>query len=269
MGYIAKTDERWSIAEIDGLKLWVDRNDDVSSGILDGSFEPAEIAFLKRTVKPGMTFVDVGANIGWFTLQAARAVGPTGRVISFEPRRDTFSYLAQSVAANGFSQVKFHNLACGAEAGTMAIGWSEESGGRGGTWVLPDQALIDDFKRLEKTIEQTRVCRLDDFIRRCDVMKMDIEGAEVLAVRGAERLLAQSRPIILCEINPGLLELVSHSSAREFIALMRFHGYGCHMLTEDGLGEEYDGGPLPNDIGNINVVMTPTHCPSKSRYSNL
>lgn len=249
--------DNWVIEEIDGIQMLVEHGDDVSDACVGGYFEIEETAFLDSVIKPGMTFVDVGANIGWFSLRGARAVGPMGRVISMEPRIDTFQKLSRSMELNGFTWAHPHNVACGAEDGEMNIGWANVSGGRGGTWLLPHQELVDDFAALEKEMQLTPVRRIDDYVDGVDVLKIDIEGAEILALRGAHRTLSEYRPLILCEINPANLALVSKATAEDLIGLMASYGYSSNRLDGSGIGEPYVGGALPDGLNIINVVMRP------------
>ena len=95
---------KWVCTELrDGLKLWVDLADiGVSAGCLLNDWEPSTTAFILAALGPGDVFVDVGANIGWFTILAAHRVGVSGHVWAFEPRPGTCGRLADSVSANGF-----------------------------------------------------------------------------------------------------------------------------------------------------------------------
>lgn len=251
----------WVRAEVGGLLLHVDVGDrGVSRNCVFGGYEPVETAFVDRSVKPGMTFVDIGANIGWFSTRAARLVGTEGKVISFEPRKQTYKALCRSMHDNGFdAYFESYNAALGSEPGEMMIGWSHNSDNPGGTWTLPEGWLQEQFRNAGAELQPTPVLTLDDVIRdrKVDFIKIDIEGAEPLAFDGASNVLRSSRPLIMSELNPRALQAVSNRTPKGFVDYMKDHGYRCEHLTLEGIGAPYDGEELPNNYEMINVVFTP------------
>ena len=251
----------WARVELGDLLLWVDLGDlGVSRHCVSGDFEPMETRFICSILKPGMTFVDVGANIGWFSVNAAKLVGPAGRIFSFEPRADTFRALARTFEDNGFiGRATLVNAAVGHEPGEVSIGWSKESTNPGGTWTLAHEELERGFRARGATLQRTQVVTLDDVVADTpvDVLKIDIEGAEPLAMRGAERMLRNQRPIILCEINPSLLQNVSQTSPRAFIESMESRDYVCHALGAEGPTSRIDASAITASTGMINVVFVP------------
>lgn len=228
----------WARVEVDGMKLWVDIGDHgVSKHCISGSYEPAETAFIRQFLKTGMSFVDIGANIGWFTLNAAKIVGPTGRVVSFEPRSDTYTALTQSLQDNGYLPFcTAHNNAVGKAAGELLIGWNPQMGNPGGTWLLSDKGLQDAYLNSSAATQKTNVVTLDSVIgeARVDLIKIDVEGAEPLALGGARGVLTNQRPTILCEINPALLQTVSQTDEQTFVQHVESFGYECRLLAPDG-----------------------------------
>jgi hypothetical protein len=114
----------WVLAELDdGTRLWIDLGDyGVSRSCMFGSYEPVETAFVRSMLKSGQNFIDIGANIGWFTMLAARIVGPSGRVYAFEPRPNTCERLRKSVSENGYSNVEVRQAALGTAPGRMMVG---------------------------------------------------------------------------------------------------------------------------------------------------
>lgn len=251
----------WARVEIDDLKLWVDIGDrGVSMHCVTGSYEPAETAFIRKFLMPGMTFVDIGANIGWFTLNAAKIVGPTGRVISFEPRADTYAALSRSLEDNDYlSYCNAHNNAVGDAPGELLIGWNAQMANPGGTWLLPQKGLQDAFINGGANTQKTAVVTLDSVLgdARVDLIKIDVEGAEPLALGGAARVLINQRPTILCEINPSLLQTVSGTDERTFVRTIEGFGYECRLLTLEGeIGPRFEE-HADSDYGMINVIFSP------------
>jgi FkbM family methyltransferase len=253
--------DTWVRAEVlDGLKLWVDLGDMfVSHQCIRGDYEPIETQFLKSTLKSGMSFVDIGANIGWFTMLGASIVGQNGHVHSFEPRTSTFRYLQKSIAENGFDdRCETHNLALGAKAGEWNIGWSQNTPNPGGTWSVPHAALEASFKKTNHMLQRTKVAALDDIIgtRRVDIIKADIEGAEPLAMSGALKIISRDHPLILSEINYSAISQVAQTTAADYVRQITSYGYNCHELTRDGLGGGFTGESVVEKQV-VNVVFKP------------
>ena len=254
--------ETWVMFELPGgLKMWIDLGDSgVSLGCLSGIYENDETAFILNTVKEGDTFVDIGANIGWFAVQAAAKAGPKGRVIAIEPRAQTGSYLARSLKANGFSDnTEVHHCAAGTEAGRFSITWDGKAGNPGGTWSLPTKKMAQEYRSMGFRVEDVEVKTLDSIVadRKVDIIKIDIEGAEGLALRGAARTLAQSRPVILSEMNFSLLPKISGFSAGEYLRWMMEQGYHCHLLEAGRAGPLLHADNLPTHMTFINVIFKP------------
>lgn len=90
-----------------------------------------------------------------------------------------------------------------------------------------------------------------------DVMKIDIEGAEPIAMRGARGLLQRQKPIILCELNPVLLQKVSRTSPQDFIGNIEAEGYVCRVLGLDGVEEKLDAATVKLTDDMVNVVFMP------------
>lgn len=168
------------------------------------AYEPEFYVPFVAAIKPGMTVLDVGAHVGIFSLGAAVRVGPTGKVFAFEAAPHTVRTLSSHIAMNGFSHTtQVVPKVVSDRKGEMtfyAFGESmAASVGRANTEELnPEQP---------KTITPVTVpsISLDEFCAdlRPDVIKMDIEGAEYLALRGAERILrSHSVKTFLCEIHP-------------------------------------------------------------------
>lgn len=245
----------------DRIRLWIDLGDaGVSRSCVKGRFEPVETGYVLGLLKPGMTFVDIGANIGWFAVQAADRVGANGHVIAFEPRPTTSRWLKRSIADNGFDErAEVHACAVGPEKGEISISHTRGTDNPGGTWSIANETVATIFNNGDYVVTQVPMVRLDDVIadRRVDVIKVDIEGAEPLAMTGAERVLRAQRPIVVSEINPNALQLVSTTSAHDYVSRLKAFGYRCFELTPDGVGAEYDGGPIPARFDMINVAFIP------------
>jgi len=185
-----------------------------------GSFEPNEFAFLDRVLRPGMVFVDVGANDGYFTLFAARRVGPSGRVVAAEPSSRERAHLQRNLGRNGLDNVSVVPAAIGAAVGIADLHLAH--GVHAGHNTLGDFAH-DDVVRA--SLERVPVEPLDAVIARLglarvDFVKIDVEGAEASVIAGAHAVLKTMRPVLLVEINDAALR-AQQNSAELLLATLR------------------------------------------------
>lgn len=221
------------IKEIEpGLRLFIDIADYfVGFSILRGGYEPDEIAFVRKIVRSGQTALDLGANIGLFTIVMAGLVGPSGYVHAFEPLDRPAALLERSIAENNFGdRVSLDRAILSDRAGTGQITIADRALNMGGGYLLADQSPAPEGH----VVARAPQIRLDDYALRRPVhfIKMDIEGAEPLALRGARELLRADRPVILSELHPQQLERVAGYTPDDFIALMGELNYGCYRLGE-------------------------------------
>jgi FkbM family methyltransferase len=159
-----------------------------------------------RFLAPGSTFVDIGANIGDFTLLAARVMGDEGLVLAFEPSRENIRWLEESVRANGYGCVRVLPLALSDHDGEAEL---HLSGARGRHTLKP-------YKWLEEVGSETVPLRTLDGVleeqgvERVDVVKIDVEGGEVEVLHGADRTLSVDRPMtLLLDLHPPLVDPVA------------------------------------------------------------
>jgi FkbM family methyltransferase len=244
-----------AMVELEGhLRLWVDLADqDIGVPVVRGTFEPNELAFVRASVSPGSSVVDLGANIGFFTVVMAAAAGPQGRVHSFEPRPELADLLARSVHENDFTdRVVVERAAAGAEPGSLPLAHSRDRANLGSGFLVREGTNAPGWMALETvpvtTLDASALRRPVSFI------KMDIEGAEPLAMAGAQKLLREDRPLILSELHQRQLEIVSGRSAAGFIQEMKEIGYRCRRLTDGKLGAEVHRSD-PEDV--FSVVFVP------------
>lgn len=170
--------------------------------VLD-SYEPATTKLLQSIMKPGMTFVDVGAHVGYYSLLAARQVGPQGKVYSFEPEPVNYSLLIKNVELNGYSNVSAKSNAVSGSVGSVSLHVSALDSGRNSVYRhgLPEQGIIE--------VETTT---LDAFFEakswpKIDLIKMDVEGAEQDVLNGMVQLLDKTENLkMIMEFNPALLQ---------------------------------------------------------------
>jgi len=219
-----------------------------------GSFEPNEFAFLDRVLRPGMVFVDVGANDGYYTLFAARRVGPSGRVVAAEPSSRERAHLQRNLGRNGLDNVSVVPAAIGAAVGLADLHLAH--GVHAGHNTLGSFAH-DDVVRA--SLERVPIEPLDAVIARLglarvDFVKIDVEGAEARVIAGASTVLNSMRPLLLLEVNDKALRAQGNCADTLIATLRQDLRYEIFVFSPvTGLLEApRDGDPL-----SANVVAIP------------
>ena len=166
------------------------------------TYEPHVTAFIRKQIEPGMTVVDIGANIGFFAMLASKLVGETGSVIAFEPNSENLRLLLLDIKKNNCSNVRLFSVALSNSMGNAFF--STHMGSNGG--LLPS-----DFEVLQSPqCVVVPTFRMDQLIHeRVDLIKIDVEGAEGLVFDGGWGLIELHRPIISSEFSPEMLRRVS------------------------------------------------------------
>jgi len=166
-------------------------------------YEEGTTRLLNKILTPDMTIIDVGAHVGYYSLQAARQVGSAGRVISFEPEPSNYELLTQNIELNGYSHVKAINKAVSSTVGTTTLYITALDNGRNSMYHhgLPESGSV--------SVETTT---LDSFLEseewpRVDLVKIDVEGAEVKVLDGMVRLMTDYPDLkLIIELNPPLFQ---------------------------------------------------------------
>jgi FkbM family methyltransferase len=197
-------------------------------------YEPVIYGAFVKDIREGMTVLDIGAHVGFFTLAAAKRIGQRGRVFAFEPAPETSHMLSQHISFNDWndraevvrSVVSDVNgtITFFANADSMAASLRAEN------WELAAEHMATPISKIE--VPSTT---LDTFCRERrvhpDVLKIDVEGAELLVLRGGEDLLKNSSPVIHCEVHPPLMKNFNYS-VDDFRAYLDNLGYEIHPLDE-------------------------------------
>jgi FkbM family methyltransferase len=211
--------------ETGGYPFYCDLRDSISREVcFTGQYEPQETALVRSILRPGMSFVDVGANWGYFTLLAANLVGTTGRVLSLEPHPRLFSSLAANVARNDLDQVAVLQIAAANEPCTLSLaGYDENSDNYGVSRIVAES---NGQQRMFRVAADSLDRILDDHaFAAVDLMKMDIEGGEAFAVKGLTKSLATHRiKRLLLELHP--VQIAEHrSTVSDIVGALQKAGY--------------------------------------------
>ena len=216
--------------EIHGATVVLNPTDPVVSGALRfGVYEKAETLFFQSTCCDGMTFLDVGANLGYYTALAARAVGPNGRVLAVEPDPDSFGYLEQTIAANAIGNVKAFPVAASDAHAMLPLYISTDNRG-------DNRLYASDEERPQVEVEARPLDALlrENKIETVDLIKIDVQGYEPKVIAGLrETIIASPNLTLLTEFWPqGMTE--AGGDAYEFLQTLRELGLTLHELKPDG-----------------------------------
>lgn len=216
-----------------GVSLLLDPEDDISRTILvslAGRWEPEVWAAISSGLSEGSVMFDVGAHVGYDTLKASVRVGDKGRVVAFEPNPNTVTMLRSNIAASGAHNVIVEPIAC-TDAEQMLTLFDATPGGNSGSSSLS--------QRNAGTISRPYVVRgrrIDDVVAelgltRVDVFKADVEGAELLVLRGAAQTLNRFHPKLILEVVPRQLANMNTSVA-ELESFIKALGYSSARAVD-------------------------------------
>jgi len=197
----------------------------------DGEWEPFETELVQRFLGRGDIFVDIGANIGWYTIIGASRVGPTGHVYAFEPAHENLDVAARNVALNGFENVTLERIAIAESAGSASLFLSTEN--------LGDHRLFQAGEA--RSAEAVQTVTLTDYFAdkpgAIRLVKMDTQGSEAKIFEGITVDFARDRSIgaFIFEFWPrGMAE--SGISADRLISRLRALGMQCYVIQEEYRG---------------------------------
>ena len=207
-----------------------------------------ELMYLSRFISPGMVVVDGGANCGIYAMVAARLVGPNGLVLSFEPGRKAFSVLERNVRLNGFENVHAYRSALADKDGPAAL--YHHAGPNSFSLGRPEHSGVEleeiATRTLGQVVEEQRVGAVG-------LIKLDVEGAEELVIRGAEAMIRRCHPTIILEANGAAAQRLGLSPAGAWQLLERW-GYRFFSLRKQGDLAALDHPPAANHTVNVVAI---------------
>jgi FkbM family methyltransferase len=205
----------------DFIKLNLDLNDWIQQQIYFlGDYEKNEIDYLYQTLKEGNTFIDIGGNIGLFSLNASKIIGEKGKVFAFEAFKPNYLKFQQHIQINNFHNIKLEHLAISDKSGFIEILYNENDNNVG---------MASSYLQEYTSKEKVEAVSLDEYVKKnnisqIDLIKIDIEGAEFSALKGMNEILTFHHPKIVIEINNIALKS-SHHSEEELISILTEKGY--------------------------------------------
>ncbi len=226
--YRAKHDAelRLALVQAEHFQIYVDSLDNsVGKPVMQSkSYEPHLTSFLLRELRPEMNFLDIGANIGWFTLLAASRL-TQGRVMAVEPNIYNVQLLNHSLLANQFNHVTVYPFAATDAAAILSLAFIGSNG------------RIDTAHGSHANQQYVQGLPLDQLLpenTRIDVIKIDIEGYEWVAFKGMSQLLRRNRPLIVSEFHPKAMQEYTGYTPEDYLQTLYDLDYELGVLEEDG-----------------------------------
>jgi FkbM family methyltransferase len=211
----------------DGFRLRTDGSSQTGRiAYATGTYEPGITRLLRGCLRSGDTFVDVGANIGYFSLLASRTVGPDGQVIAFEPSTVVRRALAENLRLNDTANVHIREEALAASEGLTRffVGPSTNTG-------LASLRPLEQGRSIE--VRQRRFDDLHEAKSRLALVKIDVEGGELGVLEGMTRTIRRDQPALIVEFTDQFLRALG-ASAESLYAFVRDNGYRVWLIPDDG-----------------------------------
>lgn len=215
-----------------GAALDIKTSDQLAYEMIVNDFERDEREFTSHFLSEGDVFVDVGANVGIFSVLAAKLVGPSGEVHAFEPARDAFEQLSRNMVLNGFSNVEVNRVALSDKPESRILSICED---RFSGW----NSLASPIGPAKGSVRETYAVNcgtLDDYVSanhltRIDLMKIDVEGWEEFVLLGGKGLLTSSQsPVLLVEFCESA-QVAAGSSCARLRKILESFGYSLYRFS--------------------------------------
>jgi FkbM family methyltransferase len=259
---------RGAAIEIEGSRMYIDPAH--PSATLRRTFmayalrrthEPATTQLFKESVRPGDVVVDLGANMGYFTMLAARLAGSEGRVYAFEPEPTNFTYLTRNIELNGYRHVTAYRKAVSDRFGSTKLFICTYDSGHHTINQFEGIAAYARGRPVTSEWVEIETVPLDEFLgeaaTRVGVLKMDIEGAEALALDGMQRILSENRGLrVFTEFFPLLLTKMGSSPDAYARRLIQDFGFTVFAIGRDYSLARAGRGLIPiRSVGDLNALI--------------
>jgi|CXWL01.1.fsa_nt_gi FkbM family methyltransferase len=214
-----------SVKISEGTLLLHPKDPVISGALALGVYEPYQMKVFRSIVKGGDVVLDIGANIGLYTLIASKHIGVGGSVLSFEPELENFNILSKNIEINTLTNARAVRVAVSDTNGTSMLSISKDNKG--------NHSLVAEIGSNVK--QEVSVVRLDDWlhaeeVRKIDVIKVDIQGAEPQAFIGMKETLRKARALFV-EYEPSILRSIGHEP-EQMLKLLQSCGYELSEIHE-------------------------------------
>ncbi|MDJ0752663.1 MAG: FkbM family methyltransferase [Ardenticatenaceae bacterium] len=198
-----------------------------------GVYEIKVTSYIEKLIKEGDFVIDIGANIGYHTMNFARLVQSRGRVFAFEPNPHNLELIELSKAENGFTNIKLFPYAVGNEETVLDLvieGWQSNA-------HLFNQTDLNSRSITRIPVKVTKIDKALQGVEKLDFVKMDAEGAELMILNGMKETLKRHRPVIIFEFFPDYIEKTSQGNPTHLLDGLISLGYELRMLLDQGLSQ--------------------------------
>lgn len=224
-----RSNGRVSLTKAKRFSIYVQEADaTIGEHVKRDAYEPNVTAVFVDRLRPGMHVLDIGANIGWYTMLSASLVGRAGSVTAIEPNPESAKLLEASRRANAFDNVIVLQVAAGREAGLLVL---HGSYGDAMTLAAPEDAAA---LTNATTVPSFKVDDLIPRDKKIDLVKIDVQGAEYNALLGATELITRCHPTIVSEFSPSMMPGISGVDGREYLRFLLGFGYEIAVIEGDG-----------------------------------
>jgi FkbM family methyltransferase len=239
-------DERIILDKIrdQSIRLWYFFDSDIGRSLyLTGSFENETLSLIKKIIKPGDVIFDIGANIGQYSVFMSKCLADSGIIYAIEPYKKNIQLIEKNIATNKVSNVSVHQIAIAEVSGPTILRVYSD-------YAYNSLLLIDRKKLLREEMVEGQT--LDDFVEknritRIDLIKIDIEGFELSAFKGAVKTLKKLKPAIITEIQPLNMKALG-IGRQDILDYLSALGYNAFLITDRGLRQATE--PLSGQFEN-------------------
>lgn len=217
-----------------GFKVCIDLNDQaVGIHVANGNYEPHVMRIFMRYLKPGMRVLDIGANIGFFSLLSASLVGEAGAVFAIEPNMNNCRFIQASKDLNCFENILIMQMAAHSSTGILSMNSSYSNG--------TTSSVSNDLDILMRsnTVAAIQLDNIKELDKGVDFIKIDVEGAEYHALLGAIELIRKFRPVIVSEFSPSAMPGISGVDGLTYLNLLCSFDYDLSVLYFNGTIQNY------------------------------
>lgn len=227
------------LIDIQGNKMYVNTNDRgiVPWLLIDGVMEEYETKLFRKIVKEGMVVVDIGANIGYYSLIAAKLVGKSGIVYAFEPEPSNYELLCKNIEVNSYTNVVPIQKAVSNKQGRVKL-WVNKADLAAPSFSEDNASLFSKYSAVgETSFVEVETTTLDEFFKstvrniKVDIIKIDTQGAEGLVVDGAQKILQSNHLKIITEFWPDGLRNVGNDPL-ELLSKLQEYGFKIEFINE-------------------------------------
>ncbi len=216
---------------------------------LFGSYELPTVRFIERFVQPNFVLIDVGAQIGYLTLVMATSANRSARVISFEPQSSNVERFQENMRLNNVTNVELITAAVSSASGTIRLYLSTDNNAGTHSTISSDPNVGADFEEVPATTLDETVDAMG--LSAVDLVKVDVEGAELEVIEGAINTIASLKPTFIIELSEAIQQSRGYSTV-QFKSMMSANGYASYLIRDNGTLE-----PVGSNVTHVmdNVVF--------------